>query len=69
MAQADAQRFSLRHKGWIYTIPDWKAKSLLMSQADLLEDKEKPAEAKAETPQAMPTLPAAALTAEPNQPK
>lgn len=69
MAQADAQRFNLRHKGWIYTIPDWKAKSLLMSQADLLEDKEKPAEAKAETPQAMPTLPAAALTAEPNQPK
>jgi hypothetical protein len=69
MAQADAQRFSLRHKGWIYTIPDWKAKHLLMSQADLLEDKEKPAEAKVETPQVMPTLPAAALSAEPNQPK
>jgi hypothetical protein len=69
MAQADAQRFTLRHKGWIYRIPDWKAKSLLMSQADLLEDKEKPAEAKVETPQVMPTLPAAALSAEPNQPK
>lgn len=69
MAQADAQRFTLRHKGWIYTVPEWKAKSLLMPQADLLEDKEKPAEAKVETPQVMPTLPAAALSAEPNQPK
>ncbi len=73
MAQADAQRFTLRHKSWIYTIPDWKAKSLLMSQADLLEDKEKPAEAKVETsqdaPAAVPTLPALVPSAEPNQPK
>ncbi len=73
MAQADAQRFTLRHKAWIYTIPDWKAKSLLMSQADLLEDKEKPAEAKVETtqdaPTAIPTLPALVPNVEPNQPK
>jgi hypothetical protein len=73
MAQEGAQRFTLRHKNWIYEIPDWKAKYLVMPQGDLLEAKEKPAEAKAETPQAIPavvpSLPATALAAvEPNQP-
>ncbi|MGE5294698.1 MAG: DUF4340 domain-containing protein [Solirubrobacterales bacterium] len=54
MAQAGTQRFNLRHKNWVYTIPDWKAKSLLMSQSDLFEAEVKPAEAKTETSQAAP---------------
>jgi len=38
--QADeaAQKFTLRHRGWVYEIPDWKAKYLTMAQSDLLED-------------------------------
>ncbi len=50
LAQEHAQRFTLRHKGWVYEIPDWKAKYLMKKQAELFEEKEKPAEAKAETP-------------------
>jgi len=49
-AQEKAQRFVLRHQDWVYEIPDWKANYLIKSQADLLEDKEKPAEVKVETP-------------------
>lgn len=72
LAQEGAQRFTLRHKNWIYEIPEWKAKYLLMPQADLLEAKEKPVEAKTETPQTTPAVPALSLTApataEANQP-
>lgn len=76
MAQEGAQRFTLRHKAWVYEIPDWKAKNLLMPQSDLLEDKEKPAEAKTEAPVSGATLtpavrpggPLATLPAEPSQP-
>lgn len=73
MAQEAAQRFTLRHRNWVYEIPQWKAKYLLMSQADLLEDKEKPAEVKEESASAVvPTLSLDAATttsqaAEPNQ--
>jgi len=38
-AQERAQRFTLRHRGWVYEIPEWKANSLTKPQADLLEDK------------------------------
>jgi hypothetical protein len=73
MAQEGAQRFTLRHKNWVYEIPEWKAKYLLMPQADLFETPAKPPEAKTETPQAtpvaVPTLPGNALTAAgPNTP-
>ena len=44
-AQEHAQKFALRHRGWVYEIPDWKAKYLTMAQSGLLEDEEKPAEA------------------------
>lgn len=52
-AQERAQRFTLRHKGWVYQIPEWKANYLTKRQADLLEDQtppvpEKPAEATTE---------------------
>jgi hypothetical protein len=65
LAQEAAQKFTLRHKDWIYEIPDWKAKSLTKKQAELLEAKERPPEA------AQPTLapaPADVKPAEPNQP-
>jgi hypothetical protein len=45
LAQENAQKFTVRHKNWVYEIPDWKAKSLMKKQADLLEAKAKPAEA------------------------
>jgi hypothetical protein len=70
LAQENAQKFTLRHKDWIYEIPDWKAKSLTKKQADLLEAKAKPAEA---TTPATPTpapapKPADVKPAEPAQP-
>jgi len=50
-AQERAQRFTLRHKGWVYQIPEWKANYLTKRQADLVEDRAKPAADKpAETP-------------------
>jgi hypothetical protein len=74
LGQERAQKFTLRHKGWIYEIADWKAKYLTMKQSALLEDKEKPAEKKAETPApaagTTPAVtPAVPATPEPNQPK
>ena len=80
LAQEGAQRFTLRHKTWVYQIPDWKAKYLTKPQSELLEDKEtKPAEAKVEvTPVVDTTVPAvptaqsepsaAGPAVEPNQP-
>jgi len=70
LGQENAQKFTLRHKGWIYEIADWKGKYLTMKQSALLEDKEKPAEKKAEAPApAAAVAPAVAPTPEPNQPK
>lgn len=42
-AQERAQRFTLRHRGWVYQIPEWKADYLTKRQADLLEDVADPA--------------------------
>ena len=54
-AQEAAQRLTLRHRGWVYEIPDWKAKYLTMAQSDLLEDKESAAtEAQDETTGSQP---------------
>lgn len=50
-ADEQAQKFTLRHRGWIYEIPDWKAKYLTMAQSGLLEEKEDEAEP------AEPTIP------------
>lgn len=80
LAQEGAQRFTLRHKAWVYEIPDWKAKYLMKPRSELLEDKEtKPAETKADAPPALeltpPVVPAVqpdrsviAPVVEPNQP-
>lgn len=70
LGQENVLKVTLRHKGWIYEVADWKAKLLTKKQSELLEDKEKPVETKAEAP-----VPAAAVTPvvtpalEPNQPQ
>jgi hypothetical protein len=72
LAQERAQKFTLRHKNWVYEIPDWKAKYLMMGRSALLEDVKKPAETKTAEPnqpaagQPKPTQPEAKL---PEQPK
>lgn len=50
LAEEHYQRFNLRHKDWIYQIPEWKAKHLLMAQADLFEDDQAKEETSSETP-------------------
>ena len=47
-AQETAQKFTLRHKAWVYEIPDWKAKYLTQPQSELLEDQEEEAAEAAE---------------------
>jgi len=67
-AQEAAQRLTLRHRGWVYEIPDWKAKYLTMAQASLLEDQEgtkEPAETPAPAAVPGPTM-EAPPAAEPN---
>lgn len=64
LARDKAVAFSTNHKGWIYTIPTYKAQSLTKKLADLLEDikKEEPkpdAAKPAPTPAAIPPAPAA----------
>jgi len=70
LADEKAQKFTLRHKRWVYEVPDWKAKYLTKNRSELLEDveeetEEKPAE---ETPPVGPQLAPSAepTTAEPN---
>lgn len=41
-AQEHALTFTQRHKGWVYTIPEWRADNLTKKPADLLEDKPEP---------------------------
>lgn len=63
-----ANKFSEKHKNWIYQIPDWEIKDLTSQLSDLLEDVEKPAEPntlKIEKSK-KPPEPNAVKTAEPN---
>jgi hypothetical protein len=74
LKQKNVKEFQQQHNGWIYEIADWKAKYLTKKRSELLEDKEKPAEKKAETPTpatvpATPIIPAVPAPKEPNQPK
>jgi len=76
LADEKAQKFTLRHKGWVYQVPEWKAKYLTQKREDLLEDveEETPAEepAPAEVTPAGPAVEPNAVTvpaappAEPN---
>jgi hypothetical protein len=67
LGQESVLKFTLRHKGWIYEVADWKAEFLTKKQSALLEDPEKPVEKKAEAPAAAVT-PAVTPTIEINQP-
>ncbi len=42
LADDKAKEFTARHKGWIYEIPDYKAKNLTKELSDLIEDQEEP---------------------------
>lgn len=44
LADDKAKEFTAKHHGWVYQIPDWKAKNLTMELEDLTEDEEKPQE-------------------------
>lgn len=44
LARDNAEKFTTTHNGWIYEIPEWKAKNLTKPLSDLLEDAEKPKE-------------------------
>jgi hypothetical protein len=44
LARDEAKNFTEKHQGWVYEIPDWKAKNLTKALSDLIEDEEKPAE-------------------------
>jgi hypothetical protein len=74
LAHDKAVAFSQKHKGWIYTIPSYKAQSMTKKLADLLEDIKKPeAPATPATPTApvaptMPTAPQPAAPVAPAQP-
>ncbi|UCG60086.1 MAG: DUF4340 domain-containing protein [Phycisphaerales bacterium] len=51
LARDKAKEFAGKHAGWVYEIPDWKAKNLTKPLADLLEDKqEEPEKAEDEKP-------------------
>ncbi|HLB72655.1 MAG TPA: DUF4340 domain-containing protein [Sedimentisphaerales bacterium] len=67
-ASDNVAEFAARHKGWIYEIPDWKAKNLTKKLSDLLEDLEKPKDPNAPEPAAQnlesPTEPEAAQPTE-----
>jgi hypothetical protein len=70
LGQENAQKFTLRHKGWIYEVADWKAKFMIKKQSELLEDKDKPVEKKAEAPApGAAVTPAVTPAPEPNRPK
>ncbi|MBN1510366.1 MAG: DUF4340 domain-containing protein [Sedimentisphaerales bacterium] len=67
LAQEHAQKFTLRHRGWIYEIPDWKAKTLTKKRSDLLEDVKK--ETPAKPADANQPAPVAELQAAPPEPQ
>jgi hypothetical protein len=62
LALEKAQKFSAKHKGWKYEIADWKAKVLTKELSELVEDEEKPEEAKP------PAEPNSVETKQPSEP-
>jgi hypothetical protein len=42
LADDSAKEFTAKHKGWIYEIPEYKAKNLTKAFSDLIEDEQKP---------------------------
>lgn len=72
LARDAANNFATKHQGWIYEIPDYKAKNLTKELADLLEDVEPEPEEEADAadPNAVvPDLINEPLTVDPNAAK
>ena len=42
LARDNAQEFTAKHQGWVYEIPDWKAKNLTKELSELIEDGKEP---------------------------
>ena len=68
IAKDAAQQFALKHKAWIYEIPDYKAKNLTKEVAELLEDAE-PEEESDAVEAVMPDLMNTPLIFDPNATK
>ncbi|UCG46243.1 MAG: DUF4340 domain-containing protein [Phycisphaerales bacterium] len=56
LAKENAGKYTVRHRGWVYEIPDWKANNLTKKLSDLLEDEKKPEEEKVEDPNTAKTV-------------
>jgi hypothetical protein len=69
LAHDKAVAFSQKHKGWIYTIPSYKAQSMTKKLADLLEDIKKPEAPATPTAPAVPAVPQPAAPVTPEAPK
>ena len=54
LARDSAEEFSKKHAGWLYQIPEYKAKILTKDLSELLEDQTQPEE-KTEELEAMDT--------------
>jgi hypothetical protein len=68
LAQTESNDFTEKHKGWLYSIPQWKATALLKSQTDLLEDiPEAPTLEIPDVSAVVPTVTPGPGPAEPNQ--
>ena len=50
LAKENAGKFTVRHRGWVYEIPDWKANNLTKKLSDLLEDEKKAEDPNTATP-------------------
>ena len=42
LADDNAKEFTVKHKGWVYEVPDYKAKNLKVGLSELLEDQKEP---------------------------
>jgi len=66
LARDEAKEFAARHQGWVYEIPDWKAKQMTKPLSELLEDQAKPKEKAAEPNAVKVSEPNAVRVGEPN---
>jgi len=68
LARDEANAFATKHDGWLYEIPDYKAKNLTKDLADLLEDAEPEEEAESVDPNSIvPDVINEPLSVDPNE--
>jgi hypothetical protein len=68
LARDEASAFATKHEGWLYEIPDYKAKNLTKNLDDLLEDDEPDQEADAVDPNSIvPDVINESLSVDPNE--